>query len=130
MNYKRGVTYSEAIKGDFNPHHYRLLACRVLAIPPAIRREEHTKVLLKKTEAEVAIGISVMFVFETTFSREGDEGPWVRLVYQAGRCLFSPHIFAPCFLTFVRRVHSRRLEYSYGLPLRSRFIVFQALLIG
>ena len=49
-------------------------------------------------------------------SRQGDEGPWVWLAYRVERCLFSSHIFAPCFLTFVRRVHSQTFEGGIGAP--------------
>ena len=49
-------------------------------------------------------------------SRQGDEGPWVWLTYRAERCLFSPHIFAPCFSTFVRRVHSQTFEGGIDAP--------------
>ena len=45
-----------------------------------------------------------------TSSRQGNEGPWVWLAYRAGRCLFSSHTCSPCFLTFVRRVHSQTSE--------------------
>ena len=51
-------------------------------------------------------------------SRQGDEGPWVWLAYRAERCLFSisSHIFAPCFSTFVRRVHSQTFEGGIDAP--------------
>ena len=53
-------------------------------------------------------------------SRQGDEGPWVWLAYREERCLFSTHIVAPCFLTFVRRVHSQTFEGGIDAP---RFLV-------
>ena len=55
-------------------------------------------------------------VFETNSSRQGGEGPWVWLAYRAERCLFSSHIFAPCFLTVVPRVHSQTFEGGIGAP--------------
>ena len=71
---------------------------------------------IKKPEVEVVIGIPVILVFETNSSRQGDEGPWVWLAYRAERCLFSSHIFAPCFSTFVRRVHSQTFEGGIDAP--------------
>ena len=54
--------------------------------------------------------------------RKRAEGPWVWLAYRGGRCLFSTHIVAPCFLTFVRRdrVHSQTFEGGIDTP---RFLV-------
>ena len=49
-------------------------------------------------------------------SRQGDEGPWVWLAYREERYLFSTHIVAPCFLTFVRRVHSQTFEGDIDAP--------------
>ena len=46
----------------------------------------------------------------TKSPRQRYEGPWVCPAYREGRYLFSTHIAAPCFLTFVRRVHSQTLE--------------------
>ena len=54
------------------------------------------------------------FISLQNSSRQGDEGPWVWLAYRAARCLFSSHIFAPCSLTFVRRVHSQIFEGGIG----------------
>ena len=53
-------------------------------------------------------------------SRIRNEGPWVWLDYRQDRCLFSTHIVAPCFLTFVRRVHSQTFEGGIDAP---RFLV-------
>ena len=47
------------------------------------------------------------------------EGPWVWLAYREERCHFPSHIFAPCPLTFVRRVHSRTFEGGIGTPARA-----------
>ena len=48
------------------------------------------------------------------------EGPWVWRAHREGRCLFSTQRFAPCFLTFVRRVHSQTFEGGLDAP---RFLV-------
>ena len=50
--------------------------------------------------------------------RKRYEGPWVWLAsrYREERYLFSTHIVAPCFLTFVRRVHSQTFEGDIGAP--------------
>ena len=39
--------------------------------------------------------------------RKRDEGPWVWFAYPEERYLFLSQMAAPCFLTFVRRVHSQ-----------------------
>ena len=43
-------------------------------------------------------------------------GPWVWLAYREDRCNFSSHTFPPCFLTFVRRVHSQVFEGGISTP--------------
>ena len=48
--------------------------------------------------------------------RKRYEGPWVWLAYREERYLFSTHIVAPCFLTFVGRVHSRTFEGGIDAP--------------
>ena len=58
----------------------------------------------------------MILVFETNSSRQGDEGPWVWLAYRAERYRFSSHIFALCFLIFVRRVHSQTFEGGIDAP--------------
>ena len=52
--------------------------------------------------------------------RKRYEGPWVWLAYREERYLFSTHIVAPYFLTFVRRVHSQTFEGGLDAP---RFLV-------
>ena len=48
--------------------------------------------------------------------RKRHEGPWVWLADREERRPFSTHRFAPCFLTFVRRVHSHTFERGIGAP--------------
>ena len=52
--------------------------------------------------------------------RKRYEGPWVWLAYREERYLLSTHIDSPCFLTFVRRVHSQTFEGGIDAP---RFLV-------
>ena len=52
--------------------------------------------------------------------RKRYEGPCVWLAYREERYLFSTHIVAPYFLTFVRRVHSQTFEGGIDAP---RFLV-------
>ena len=52
--------------------------------------------------------------------RKRYEGPWVWLAYREERYLFSTHIVAPYFLTFVRRVHSQTFKGGIDAP---RFLV-------
>ena len=52
--------------------------------------------------------------------RKRYEGPWVWLAYREERYLFSSHMVAPYFLTFVRRVHSQTFEGGIDAP---RFLV-------
>ena len=52
--------------------------------------------------------------------RKRDEGPCVWLAYREERYLFSTHIVAPYFLTFVRRVHSQTFKGGIDAP---RFLV-------
>ena len=57
-----------------------------------------------------------MHVVTACSSRQGDEGPWVWPAYRAERCLISPRISGPCFLTVLRGVHSQAFEGGIGAP--------------
>ena len=53
-------------------------------------------------------------------NRRGDAMRGLGYGSRIGRCLFSTHIVAPCFITFVRRVRSQNFEGGIDAP---RFLV-------
>ena len=57
--------------------------------------------------------------------RKRHGGPWVWLAYREECCLFPTQVTAPCFLAFVRRVHSPAFEGSPDAPrfLASRWFI-------
>ena len=57
--------------------------------------------------------------------RKRYEGPCVWLAYREERYLFSTHIFAPYFLTFIRRVHSQTFKGGIDAP---RFLVSECII--